>query len=139
MRTHRITLVMLLAAAVSAGVPAARADIASDRAAAILVFPRVLVGGIDEQDKSAFRRQAVDTIFQISNTTNDPVALHCFYVSANSRCAITGDLCDLEHLNFPCLAPGDTCLPNWTETDFHIELTGQQPIVWKASQGLAGD
>ena len=139
MRRHKTALVALLAAATTfAGITLVRADIASDRAAAILVFPRVLVANLVAVEGSALSVEASDTVIQVSNTTNDPVSLHCFYVNANSKCTLSGDLCDPEH-GINCTVPGDVCLPTWVETDFHVELTGQQPLVWRASKGLAGD
>jgi len=118
----------------------ARADVASDRAAAILVFPKVVVDQIDfiaeengNTDDFNIRR---DTIFQITNTSDRTAELQCFYVDATSRCAVTGTVCEVER-GLQCPLPGELCLPNWTETDFRIFITPHQPLAWNAATGMA--
>lgn len=103
----------------------AKADIASDRAAAILLYPKIVTDTSNGED----------TIIQISNTSNDLVTLHCFYIDANSHCSISGGVCDPSE-STPCPNPADFCLPGWVETDFRVILTAQQPLAWLASQGL---
>jgi hypothetical protein len=78
-----------------------------------LVFPRVIADGTR------------DTIIQISNTSNSMVHAHCFYVNGE--------------LTFPDLPPGPLNPPLWTETDFDIWLTKQQPTHWVVSQGRLVD
>ena len=53
-------------------------------------------------------------MIQISNTSNNMVHAHCFYV--NARTVFNG-------------------APVWQVTDFTIWLTRQQPTHWVASQG----
>jgi hypothetical protein len=103
----------------------AHADVASDKAAAILIFPRIEV------------TETVDTIVQISNTSTDTQTLHCFYVNATSHCSASGRACN--GLEDPCSAMEGLCLPEWIETDFRVILTPRQPIAWVASTGLATD
>jgi len=50
---------MIASVVALAGVGSARADVASDRAAAILIFPRIVVN------------PSTDTILQITNTSNE--------------------------------------------------------------------
>lgn len=108
------------------GVSAAAADVASDRAAAIVKYPKVYVDSV----------LGYDTIIQLSNTSTDPVNAHCFYVNANSHCTNTGAICDAaEDCCDPLLGCG-ICEPGWNETDFHIRLTPRQPLGWTASAGL---
>jgi len=105
---------------------AARAEIGSDRAAAILVYPKVVL------DSTA----GINTVIQLSNTSNDPVSLHCFYIDASSHCSITQNYCDPNNPT-PCPTnSADLCLPGWIETDFRVILTAQQPVAWLASRGL---
>jgi len=109
---------------VSAGVPSARALTTSDRPAAILVWPKIVVDS------------NTDTLIQISNTSRtDRKQAHCFLINANSHCADTGAVCN-SPLNCPSGVGFSSCVPGWTETDFEIFLTADQPLAWKASAGL---
>lgn len=99
------------------------ADVTSDKAAAILIFPRVEVS------------PAADTLIQISNTSTDPQRLHCFYINATSHCSANGRACD--GLENPCSISEGLCLPEWIETDFQVYITPRQPLAWVASVGLA--
>src|SRR5262249_21392062 len=56
----------------------ALADIASDHPAAILVFPKLLV------DTSS----GLDTIIRISNVSDSPINVYCFYVDATPKCSL---------------------------------------------------
>ena len=127
-----------LLAALSAST--ARADVVSDRAAAILIIPYVASTEVEPVPfAGASVGASIDTIIQISNTSTEPVTLQCFYVSANGHCAITNDACypDGSDVVAPCVLDGDFCVPGWTETDFRVYLTPRQPIAWLASRGLA--
>lgn len=96
----------------------ARADVTSEKAASILVFPKVRVNAV------------FDTIIQITNTGNSMVHAKCYYVDATLTDTITGA---------PCERPSLTCAPNWQETDFTIWLTKQQPTHWSVSTGRRVD
>jgi len=105
-----------------------RADIESDKPAAIVLYPDVHVDTDEEQD----------SVIRLTNTNEDePILVHCFYVDANSHCSggpddgeiCTGDPGACSGLSF--------CVPGWLEVDFIINLTAHQPIEWKASDGLA--
>lgn len=98
----------------------ASADIASDKAAALLVFPAIQASSSD----------GLDTLVRLSNTSSQPVAVHCFYINANNHCSDTGAVCSS---GADC---SGLCLPGWSETDFRIWLTAGQPIAWQASTGL---
>jgi hypothetical protein len=116
-------LAMTLAIGAAAPAPA---DVTSDRAAAIVKFPLVTVAN-----------DFVDTVIQISNTSREAaIDLHCFYINANSHCTNSGDVC-IDPLEC-CGANGcGACVPGWNETDFRLRLTPEQPLAWRASQGLA--
>jgi hypothetical protein len=122
---------VVVAAMVSAGV-VARADVASDQAAAIVVFPKVVV------DTSAqMGRGRVDTLIRMNNTSAQAVSIHCFWVDANGHCSNSPQtICDPNVFggSSPCGDAG-ICLPGWQETDFFVNLTPRQPVAWLASQG----
>lgn len=103
----------------------AKADVASDRAAAIVKYPIVEVK----------TRWAHDTVIQLSNTSNDPVYAHCFYMNANSHCTNTGEICDEADDCCDGSVCG-VCESGWNETDFWVRLTPRQPLGWLASDGL---
>jgi len=120
---------MLLGAAValSMGAGQLRADVVSDRAAALLIWPDIY-----------YEVGEVDTIVQVSNTSLEPVLLHCFYENANLHCSSTGAVCERgETSETECYSAAGKCEPGWLETDFRIRLTPRQPIGWLASEGLA--
>jgi len=111
-----------------------RADVASDQAAAILVFPKILV---DATFPPRTVRGPVDTLIRLSNTSAQPVTIKCFYVNANGHCSnspstvCTPGLIDSDS---PC-GPAGFCVPGWIESDFTVNITARQPIAWLASEG----
>jgi len=116
MRRQRGRIGLMAAALVGVMASGAVADVTTERSASILVFPKVIADGTR------------DTIIQITNTSNSMVHAHCFYVN--------GALTDVTQPQGP-LNP-----PQWTEIDFDIWLTKQQPTHWVVSEGRlvnAGD
>jgi hypothetical protein len=109
------------------GARRALAEVASDKAAAILVWPKVIVNTANSSD----------TIIQVSNTSTETQILHCFYINATSHCSISQRACDT--IENPCSPSEGLCLPGWIETDFQVVLTPRQPLFWVASVGLAGN
>jgi len=93
----------------------ARADVVTEKGASILIFPKVIANA----DR--------DTIIQISNTANNMVHARCFYVDSQlpEGCAVPD--------------PRVGCIPSWSETDFSIWLTKQQPTHWLVSRGRPVD
>jgi hypothetical protein len=86
------------------------AEVSTDLSGSILVWPKVI------------SNEVRDTVIQISNTGNQVIHVHCFYVNAAPRRSdIPPD---------PVLNPRQ-----WQETDFFLWLTRQQPFHWVASQG----
>ncbi len=124
MRTMKM---MFLGAAVALSMGAANADVVSDQAAAILIWP----------DVKADADASIDTIIQLSNTDpSQSVLVTCFYENANSHCTNGGQVC-VEAID--CCDAGTgcgICRPGWLETDFRIRLTPRQPLGWLASEGL---
>ncbi len=115
-------LVAFAVVGLALGAHVARAEIASDRAAALLIYPSLLVSDV----------ASIDTYVQISNTTGDPVAARCFYVNTVGYCSNSGAACTVSN---QCGV--GQCIPAWNETDFYIQLTPQQPMAWRVSDGLA--
>jgi hypothetical protein len=122
-------VVVALAALCMLFAASAGATTFSDRGAAILVWPKIVVDDAN----------GVDTLLQLSNTDRvSRAAAHCFYVNANYHCTNTGDV---------CIPPGNECVdnglrggcvPGWIEVDFRVIITADQPLVWRASEGLRG-
>ncbi len=109
-------------ALVVAGGQGVRADVASDKPAALVVYPKIIVDGT-----------ARDTVIRLTNTnTLAPINVHCFYVDANSHCTSDGSIC-----NDSTTCGLGVCVPGWLETDFDIVMTPGQPIQWYASEGLS--
>lgn len=110
-RQRGLVGLMGLAALVGLGLVAkpAVAATTTEQSASILVFPKVIADGTR------------DTIIQITNTSNNMRHAHCFYVNGA--------------LTIPSLPPGPNNPPLWTEIDFDIWLTKQQPTHWVVSTG----
>jgi len=106
----------------AAGTTVARADVTSDRAAAMLVWPDIVAV------------ETGDTEVQISNTSLESILVHCFYENANSHCSNTGEVCRSGEECFDGEGFG-RCTPGWVETDFRLRLTPRQPLAWLASAG----
>jgi len=81
----------------------AQADVTSDLSGSVLVYPKVMWTGTEGRD----------TVIQLSNTSNNLVYAHCFYVDART---VGGS-------------------PLWQVTDFRLVLTKQQPTHWVVSAG----
>jgi len=113
---------------------AAFAGVASDQPGAILVFPKLIV---DTTIPASTPRGRIDSLIRISNTSDSPVTLKCFYVNANGHCrANPTTICDPYNPSTPSpCATDDFCIPGWQETDFLVNITARQPIAWLASQG----
>lgn len=103
--TLNVAAITLLAGVASAHVN----DVSTERSGSIIVFPKVVWDGTR------------DTIIQIANTSNSMVHARCFYVNA-------------APVN-PLFPPSPSNPPRWSETDFDIWLTRQQPTHWVASLG----
>ncbi len=95
----------------------ARAEVSTDVSGSVLVWPKVAYDGRLQllgpgvNDESVLNR---DTIIQVSNTSNNMVHAHCFYVNGG---------------------PDALGTPLWQVTDFTIWLTRRQPTYWVASSG----
>ena len=116
----------------------ARADIASDQPATILIFPKLVV------DTSAQLGPATDSEVQVTNTSNSVIGARCFLINATSFCSNSPTdspiACtpETEASNTP-KCTGGVCVPQWTENDFRMTLTKRQPVSWKLSEGRLSD
>jgi hypothetical protein len=100
----------------------AQGQTTTDEAAAVLIYPKIVFNN----------ETPTDTLIEIANTDPvNPVRLHCFYVNATAHCTNTGLACNAA---IDCGGLG-SCVPGWTELDFSVVLTRNQPFYWLASQG----
>jgi len=129
-QVRRMGVALAGTAAVAFGMASsAIADIASDKMAAIVIYPKVAVNTGDGED----------TIIRLVNTNKQqPILAHCFYLDANSHCDGGSDDGEICTDGGDC-GGGGTCEPGWLETDFRVQLTYEQPIQWLASEGLADE
>lgn len=121
----------------------ARADVASDQAGAILIFPKLVV------DTSGLLGPPTDSEVQITNTSNSVIAARCFLINTTSYCSnspINSPIaCTAEGVANGAAAgaggcdTGAACVPQWTENDFRMTLTKRQPVSWKVSEGRLSD
>jgi len=107
----------------------ASADVASDRSAAIVVFPKVVV---DIDSPQIAPPAQVDTLIRISNVSDQAISLRCFWTDATPHCSDGSGSCLSDPVS--CQLPG-VCVPQWQETDFVVHLTAGQPVAWLASRG----
>lgn len=84
----------------------AQAEVTSDTSGSIVVYPKVMYSDMGR-----------DTVIQLSNTSNNVVYAHCFYVDAR---VLNGS-------------------QRWDVTDFRLVLTKQQPTHWVLSSGRRVD
>jgi hypothetical protein len=117
-----------IAVLVSTGI-AARADVASDKAAAILVFPKLIV---DASNLPEGPRGRIDTLIRVSNTSAQPISMRCFYVDATPQCPDVTTLRSCLSNPVNCLG---VCNSHWQEIDFFVNITALQPVAWLLSQG----
>ena len=128
----------------------AQARTTSDQPAAILYWPKIVVDTTGQYTGGV----PTDTLIRLSNTCAPGVAgnpcgpppganlpitglsgmkqAHCFYIDANSHCSNnTTQICQT---GAECGV--GSCDPGWSEIDFEIVLTKEQPLAWHASEGL---
>ena len=100
--------------------------IGTDRAASIVIFPRLVLDS----------ERGTDTIIQLVNAgERRNIDALCFYVNANGHCSNNNAVCNPSESPNGC-DTGATCVPGWQPTDFRLTLTKRQPISWRLSEGL---
>lgn len=128
--------VALAASVLTAGLAEAQtAVIASDRAAGLIIYPKVV------SDPNGLLSNGIprDTLIEMTNVSDEAQALHCYYVDATPRCTNGISAIDQEtgvcRNNQDC-SSGATCVADWGAVDFPLMLTQNQPVGWMASAGL---
>jgi hypothetical protein len=116
---------------------ASNADVTSDRPAGLIVIPKLIFDSDGDLGVLTGNGDPVDTEIQISNVSDQPVKMRCFYVNANSHC--TNDPSRVCSVAADCQTPvpGGLCFEGWIETDFEITMTPHQPLIWRISEGLS--
>ena len=85
----------------------------------------------------AVQDAGVDTLIQLTNTSEFLTKVHCFYTNTNSHCSNSpATICTDANFRDVCPA-GGLCVPGWQETDFRLTLTKRQPISWSVNEGLS--
>jgi hypothetical protein len=119
-RIAAVTMSVTVAGSVTAF--AQQSGIAADHAAAIIVYPYVVVDSA----------HGAETFIQLSNAAATPIDVECFYEDTTGHCSSAPAT--------TCFAPadcpsGDLCVPGFAESNFRLQLTSGQPIGWRASVG----
>ena len=79
----------------------------------------------------------IDTIIQLTNTSEFLTRVKCFYVNANGHCSNDETtICTQENFRETCPI-GGRCIDGWIEDDFVLTLTKRQPLSWSANDGLS--
>ncbi|MGH3430179.1 MAG: hypothetical protein ACRDQZ_21860 [Mycobacteriales bacterium] len=101
--------------------------VTTDEPTALVMYPRLKVDTVN----------GVDTIIQLTNTSEFLTKVHCFYTNANSHCSNSpATICTQQDFTTVCPG-GGLCVQGWQETDFRLTLTKRQPISWSVNQGLS--
>lgn len=103
-----------------AGSTCVLAEVSTERGASIVIFPKVM---FDSQ--GILTGEPIDTVIQISNTSNSLVFAHCYYMNA-------------APVN-PSRPVSPSNPPRWQEINFDIMLTKQQPTHWVVGGGRPMD
>ncbi|MFN8640784.1 MAG: hypothetical protein U0802_03670 [Candidatus Binatia bacterium] len=114
----------------------ASADVTSDRAAGLIVIPKLVVDSEGDLGSLTGNGNPVDTEIQMTNVSDQDVKLRCFYVNANSHCSnAPAEVCSVT-ADCQQFGRGGLCFEGWIETDFEITMTPHQPLIWRVSEGL---
>ena len=101
-------------------------SVTTNESSGIVVYPKIVTDPAN----------GVDTVVQLTNTSEFLTRVHCLYVNANSHCSnAPSTIC--TQANFRSVCPlGGLCVQGWQETDFRLTLTKRQPISWSVNEGL---
>ena len=76
----------------------------------------------DDADCQTPAVAGVDTIVQLTNTSEFLTKVHCFYTNTNSHCSNSPETICTD-ANFRSVCPtGGLCVQGWQETDFRLTL-----------------
>lgn len=140
MRTQILRTAAIAGLALGAGLAYAGAalgqSVTTKEPAGLIVFPSVLSdpGNIFQTGIAA------DTVIQLTNTSSDPVTVHCYYINATGTCSTGTNVPGTPSAECrnadDCVGVGATCDPQWAASDFTITLSPQQPTGWVVDSGL---
>lgn len=107
--------------------------VSTEEAAGYLVFPKVVVDVSGD-----LNGVPMDTVIRITNTSPDATSVHCFYVDGTPRCTIGSGLDGFGacRTNDDCAEGGICTLSSCQATNFDLNLTANQPVGWRASEGV---
>lgn len=144
MRTYLLRTAGILGLACCAGLNgpsgASAQTVTSDESAGFIVLPRIVSDADDIFDTGT----ATNTVVQLTNTSGDPVTVHCFYVNATGTCS-SGDNSPGAGTATPgsecrdasdCAGTNPTCVGQCSAADFTVTLTPQQPVGWVVESGI---
>jgi len=115
----------------------ATADVTSDRPAGLIVIPKLIFDSEGDLGVLTNSGDPVDTEIQLTNVSDQTARLRCFYVNANSHCTNRpSEVCQVP-ADCQQFGAGGLCFEGWVETDFNLELSPHQPIIWRVSEGLS--
>jgi len=110
----------------------AAATVASDRAAGYVVFPKV----VSDPGDLFGQGHRTETLIQLTNLANVARVVECFYVDATTHCSsgisISDSVAGACRTRSDCFG-NDSCDPSWSETNFFILLSPNQPEGWLVS------
>ena len=126
--------------------------VTTNESAAIVLYPKLKVdldtcvagtcsltglACVTDAECQATQDAGVDTLVQLTNTSEFLTKVHCFYTNTNSHCSNSPETICTD-ANFRQVCPlGGLCVPGWVETDFRLTLTKRQPISWSVNEGLS--
>jgi len=94
------------------------------------------LSGTECEDDGDCPGAGVDTIVQLTNTSEFLTKVLCFYTNVNGHCSNSPETICTD-VNFRNVCPtGGLCVPGWVETDFRLTLTKRQPLSWSVNDGL---
>ncbi len=107
--------------------------VSTEEAAGYLVFPKVVVDVSGD-----LNGVPMDTVIRITNTSGTQTAVHCFYVDGTPRCTVGGGLdgSGACRANADCAEGGICTLSRCQAINFDLNLTANQPVGWRASEGV---
>lgn len=144
MRTYLLRTAGILGLACCAGLSApsgaSAQSVTSDESAGFIVLPRIVSDANDIFDTNT----TTNTVVQLTNTSGDPVTVHCFYINATGTCS-TGN--NAPGAGTPtvgsecrdasdCAGVNPSCVGQCSAADFTITLSPQQPVGWVVEDGI---
>ncbi len=123
------------AAALLLAGPLAAQTVTTDRPAGYIVFPKI----VSDPSGAFSNGVASDTVVQITNTSENRVLAHCFYVDGTTRCNNGASVIDPDgacRTSADCTNGGLCTLSSCAGIDFDVPLTPNQPVGWTVSAGV---